>query len=79
MNELNKEIGERIAAARMYNKVTQQELAEVVGNVTGSSISQIENGRVNVSVRQLYDIALVLDCHPWTLLPWVSHDENPFK
>lgn len=58
----------RIREIRKQRQMTQQELAERVG------VSQVQIGRLEKSTRtldvdMLADIAKVLGCEPWELLP----------
>ena len=66
-----KSIGRRIAINRRKAKVTQAWLAEKI-DVSESFISQVERGKVKISLPRLYEIAeyldvdiavLVSDCH----------------
>nr|WP_314142822.1 XRE family transcriptional regulator [uncultured Rhodococcus sp.] len=52
--------GSRIRAARKARKMTLVELAERV-HVTASAISQIETGKVQPTMKRLYDIVEALD------------------
>lgn len=47
-SEKTKQIGKRIRHIRKINKITQEQLAEMV-DVSVPYISNIENGKVNVS------------------------------
>lgn len=48
MNKYQELLGSRIREARMLQKLTQQELAEMV-NISKRYLSDLENGRVNPS------------------------------
>lgn len=52
---------------RKLRDMTQEELGEKIG-VSGSSISQLENGKQGFTDKTLADIAAVLDCSPLALL-----------
>ena len=53
-------IGEKIKQARMEKKLTQTELAEMIG-ITRQTVSLIEAGKYNPSLKLCIDLALALD------------------
>lgn len=57
---------------RKYRKLTQEELAEMVG-LSNGAISQLETGRINYTQGTLEDIADALGCTAGDLL---SRDPN---
>ena len=57
---INELIGKNIAEARRMRKLTQQELAEIIG-VTNQFISDVERGITGCSVESIRNICLALD------------------
>ena len=55
-----KVLGAAVKAARMENKITQEQLAEMVG-IAPSHVKQIESGNRSPSVEVLYKLALELN------------------
>ncbi|HVI40990.1 MAG TPA: helix-turn-helix transcriptional regulator [Anaerovoracaceae bacterium] len=55
-----KALGAAIKAARSENKITQEQLAEMIG-VAPSHVKQIESGKRNPSVEVLYKLAHTLN------------------
>ncbi|HEY3333303.1 MAG TPA: helix-turn-helix transcriptional regulator [Capsulimonadaceae bacterium] len=53
------EIGERIAERRQSRRITQAEVAEVLG-VSRSTVSQYETGRLSVSTQELHKLVRFL-------------------
>ena len=63
-------IGEKIKAARKKAKLTQEQLAEEIGGgCTNKVISRYENGRVEMGVQALGDIAESLEVPVNDLVP----------
>ena len=62
------EVGKRIRARRKALGISQQELAEAVGYTQKGMISQIENGKVNMSMDKAIAIADYLGMKPHELL-----------
>ena len=60
-------LGERIKALRKQKKLTQKELAKIIGK-EASFISHIERGARNVSVRLLHSIAKGLEISSFEIL-----------
>jgi len=58
--KLQKEIGEKVKAARLEKKVSQQELSRQTG-ITQKRISSLENGNQNATISTLGRIADALD------------------
>ena len=58
--DIKKEIGLRIKALRSENKITQEELSNSSG-VDKTYISEVENGKRNISVVNLEKIILALN------------------
>ena len=64
---IHKEIGGRIRAARTQVRLSQSDVAEIIGR-TGAFVSQIENGQVRLSLPMVCEIAAVLNQSPDALL-----------
>lgn len=62
------QIGERLKAKRSEMKISQSELAKVVG-VLRTSISNIETGRQKAPLHLLYNICAALNVEPSAILP----------
>ena len=62
------EVGERIRAARMMRKVSQEDLAKACG-VSFQQVQKYEKGRNRVSASMLCRIAAHLDISPADFLP----------
>lgn len=60
MNEL-KIIGKNIARLRKLRKLTQEDLCGAA-DMDRSYLSELENGKINVSIKTLVEIATVLKC-----------------
>lgn len=70
------EIGKKVAKLRKKKKITQQYLGVLVGK-SRASITNMELGRQNITLRNIYNIALALKCNIEELLPDVEwYDEN---
>ncbi len=60
-------VGESVRIMRELQELSQNELAERTG-IPQSTISAIENGRVNLGVERAKTIARALKCHPAVLV-----------
>jgi len=60
-------VGESIRILRELQEMSQNELAEATG-IPQSTISALENGRVNLGVERAKVIARALRCHPAVLV-----------
>jgi transcriptional regulator with XRE-family HTH domain len=58
--ELLQEIGERIRMVRLAKKLSQENVAEMLG-LTVTSYGKIEQGKSDISISRLQDIAKTLD------------------
>ena len=69
-------VGESVRILRELQELSQSQLAEISG-IPQSTISAIENGRVNLGVERAKMLARALQCHPSVLVfpGW----EVPFK
>lgn len=69
-------VGESLRIIRDLQEVSQNELAEACG-IPQSTISAIENGRVNLGVERAKLLARALQCHP-AVLVFPGWDEGQF-
>jgi transcriptional regulator with XRE-family HTH domain len=60
-------VGESVRIIRQLQELSQSELAELTG-IPQSTISAIENGRVNLGVERAKVLARALKCHPAVLV-----------
>ena len=60
-------VGESVRILRELQELTQGQLADVSG-IPQSTISAIENGRVNLGVERAKVLARALKCHPAVLV-----------
>jgi transcriptional regulator with XRE-family HTH domain len=60
-------VGESLRIIRELQEMSQNELAEACG-IPQSTISAIENGRVNLGVERAKLLARALQCHPAVLV-----------
>lgn len=60
-------VGESVRIMRELQELSQNELAERTG-IPQSTISAIENGRINLGVERAKTIARALKCHPAVLV-----------
>jgi transcriptional regulator with XRE-family HTH domain len=60
-------VGESVRILRELQELTQSELAELTG-IPQSTISAIENNRINLGVERAKIIARALKCHPAVLV-----------
>jgi len=70
-------VGDSVRIIRELQELTQSELAERTG-IPQSTISAIENGRVNLGVERAKMIARALQCHPAVLVfpGWDVNEES---
>lgn len=70
-------VGESVRIIRELQEMSQNELAEISG-IPQSTISAIENDRVNLGVERAKQLARVLKCHPAVLVfpGWDVNHEN---
>jgi transcriptional regulator with XRE-family HTH domain len=69
MEEIYKEIGQRIRKEREALGFNQTELAMYVGLSRASSLSDLETARARIQIHTLYDIAEALGVSVLCLLP----------
>jgi len=60
-------VGESVRILRELQELTQDQLADLTG-IPQSTISAIENGRVNLGVERAKVLARALKCHPAVLV-----------
>jgi transcriptional regulator with XRE-family HTH domain len=65
---VNELFGERMSRARRYRKISQAELGRKVG-LSRASIANLEGGKQNVQLHQVFSIAIALDVVVHELLP----------
>ena len=70
-------VGESVRIIRELQEMSQNDLAKATG-IPQSTISAIENDRVNLGVGRAKQLALSLKCHPAVLVfpGWDIHHEN---
>ena len=70
-------VGESVRILRELQEMSQNELSELTG-IPQSTISAIENDRVNLGVERAKVLARVLKCHPAVLVfpGWDVHQES---
>ena len=70
-------VGESVRIMRELQELSQNELSEITG-IPQSTISAIENDRVNLGVERAKVLARALKCHPAVLVfpGWDVGDES---
>ncbi len=70
-------VGESVRIIRELQEMSQNELSDLTG-IPQSTISAIENNRVNLGVERAKVLARVLKCHPAVLVfpGWDVHQES---
>ncbi len=69
-------IGESVRIVREFQELSQSELSRVCG-IPQSTISAIENDRINLGVERAKTLARALHCHPAVLVfPGWQVEEN---
>lgn len=70
-------VGESVRILRELQEMSQNELAELTG-IPQSTISAIENDRINLGVERAKILARALKCHPAVLVfpGWDVHQES---
>jgi len=64
---INVSVGESVRIVRELQELSQNNLAQLAG-IPQSTISAIENDRVNLGVERAKILARVLNCHPAVLV-----------
>jgi DNA-binding helix-turn-helix protein len=73
IKEIHNEISQQIMKIRREKGMTQEELAYSM-NCTQAFINQIENGSKECNIKHIYQIATILDCSVYDILPEVTLD-----
>ena len=60
-------VGESVRIIRELQEMSQNELARITG-ISQSTISAIENDRINLGVERAKQLATALKCHPAVLV-----------
>ena len=73
--EIDVSVGESVRIIRELQEMSQNELAKATG-IPQSTISAIENDRVNLGVERAKQLAIALKCHPAVLVfpGWDVHN-----
>ena len=68
-------VGESVRIVRELQELSQNELAKLTG-IPQSTISAIENDRINLGVERAKQLAKALKCHPAVLVfpGWDTHN-----
>ncbi len=76
MGDLRKLVGEQIRLIRKKRGLTQTQLAEKTGNesMSKSRVSDIENGKINISLDTLDSLLKALDVTPTELFNFQKFD-----
>lgn len=70
-------VGERIKQRRKELNLTQTELAERMGYKSKVAISNVENGKEDLTTARVIKFANALECTPAYLHGWSDIDGNP--
>ena len=73
--QIDVSVGESVRIIRELQEMSQNELAKEAG-IPQSTISAIENDRVNLGVERAKQLAIALKCHPAVLVfpGWDVHN-----
>ena len=73
--EIDVSVGESVRIIRELQEMSQNELSKATG-IPQSTISAIENDRVNLGVERAKQLAIALKCHPAVLVfpGWDVHN-----
>lgn len=73
--QIDVSVGESVRIIRELQEMSQNELAKLTG-IAQSTISAIENDRVNLGVERAKQLAVALKCHPAVLVfpGWDIHN-----
>ena len=73
--QIDVSVGESVRIIRQLQEMSQNELAKETG-IPQSTISAIENDRVNLGVERAKQLAIALKCHPAILVfpGWDVHN-----
>ena len=75
--QIDVSVGESVRLIRELQEMSQNDLANATG-IPQSTISAIENDRINLGVERAKQLARVLKCHPAVLVfpSWDIEHEN---
>lgn len=73
---INKKLSEKIRSRRKELKMSQEELASLVGYTDRSIISRIEKGLIDLTESKIMAIAKALNVTPEILVGWESKKEE---
>ena len=75
--QIDVSVGESVRIIRELQEMSQNELAKETG-IPQSTISAIENDRVNLGVERAKQLAIALKCHPAVLVfpGWDVHNAS---
>lgn len=75
--QIDVSVGESVRIVRELQEMSQNELSKATG-IPQSTISAIENDRVNLGVERAKQLARVLKCHPAVLVfpGWDIENQN---
>jgi transcriptional regulator with XRE-family HTH domain len=59
-------LGRRVRSVRRYRDITQEQLAKQVGT-SRARVSDVERGRLNITLDTLFKLSRALDIDPWAL------------
>ena len=68
--EYMKEVGKRIKERRLQLNMSQEDLAVKIGYKGRSAVSDIENGRRNISRKAIVSLSKVLGVSPAFIMGW---------
>lgn len=68
-------VGQNIRNRRLELKMTQTDLAEKLGLKNKCSISDVENGRTDITTERVRKFADALSCSPADLMGWNSNND----
>lgn len=68
MDDISKQIGQRIRARRLVKKLTQKQLADKLG-ITFQQVQKYEHGTNQVTCNRLCQISVVLEMSPGAFFP----------
>jgi len=73
--QIDVSVGESVRIIRELQEMSQNELAKETG-IAQSTISAIENDRINLGVERAKQLAIALKCHPAVLVfpGWDVHN-----
>lgn len=70
-----KRIGLRIKHRRLELGLTQEELANRLGNKSRASVCTVENGKEDMTTNRIRQYAAALECSPSYLMGWDIEDD----